>query len=73
MFEYGDDEDYVRQQASKFKGRGVQGARGMGRSEEAMDSNRTLLSGYLLEEFAGMETPSERLKHQPVSSSSSQL
>ena len=34
----------------------------MDRGEGTMDSNRTLLSDYL-EDFAGLETPSESLKH----------
>ena len=62
MFRYGEDEDYVRENASKLRGRNVQEARDMDRGEEVNDSNRTLLSAYL-EEFEGLETPSESLKH----------
>ncbi len=61
MFEYGDDEDYVRENASKLRGRNVQEARDMDRGEEVNDSNRTLLSDYL-EGLEGLETPSESLK-----------
>ena len=64
MFEYGDKDEYVREQASQLKGRNVQEAWGMNRGEREMDSNRTLLSDYL-EEMTGLETPSsESQKHQ---------
>ena len=62
MFGYGDDEDYVRENASKLRGRNVQEARDMDRGEGVNDSNRTLLGAYL-EELEGSETPSESLKH----------
>ena len=62
MFEYGDKEEYVREQASKHKGRNVQEAWGIDRGEGAMDSNMTLLSDYL-DEITGLETPSESIKH----------
>ena len=62
LFGYGDDEDDVREQASGLRSRNVHEARDMDRGEGVNDSNRTLLSTYL-EEFEGMETPSESLKH----------
>ena len=43
MFEYVEDADYVREQASKLRDRNAQEARDMGRGDGVMDSNRTLL------------------------------
>ena len=39
---YGDEEEYVREVASKLKGKTVQEARGMDRGEGATESNMTL-------------------------------
>ena len=64
MFGYGDEEDHVREQASRLRSRDVHEARDMDRGEGVNDSNRTLLGAYL-EELEGSETPSESLKHRP--------
>ena len=61
MIGYGDKDEYVREQASRIKGRSVQEARGMDRDGRSQDSNRTLLPDYL-EMSDVKETPSESLK-----------